>query len=53
MNLMHWQLQFELTGIYFGVREREANTRDQDKLVDFLTIIAELLVFDKSQIYEK
>ncbi|EDW17835.2 uncharacterized protein LOC6581635 [Drosophila mojavensis] len=52
MNLMHWQLQLEVLGLHFGVREMDGQTPEQDKLVDFLTIIAEMLVFDKSRTYE-
>lgn len=53
MNLMHWQLQLEVLGLHFGVREMDGQTPEQDKLVDFLTIIAEMLVFDKSRTYER
>lgn len=53
MNLMHWQLQLEVLGVHFGVRERDAQTTDQDKLVDLLTIVAELLVFDKTRGYNR
>ncbi|XP_064544420.1 uncharacterized protein LOC135432623 [Drosophila montana] len=49
MNLMHWQLQLEVLGVHFGFREKETIASEEEKLIDFLTIIAELLVFDKSK----
>ncbi|TDG52992.1 hypothetical protein AWZ03_000535 [Drosophila navojoa] len=52
MNLMHWQLQLEVLGVHFAVRDSGGPLSDQDKLMDLLTIIAELLVIDKLHTYE-
>ncbi|EDV39728.1 uncharacterized protein Dana_GF10166 [Drosophila ananassae] len=52
MNLLHWQLQVEVNGIFMGVvEEREVRTRavDQIKRNDFMAMMAELLYYETLQ----
>lgn len=47
MNLMHWQLHIELKGIY--IIDAGLDNWEEDKLVDLMTLISELLVYDMSE----
>ncbi|KAH8319395.1 hypothetical protein KR067_006808, partial [Drosophila pandora] len=52
MNLLHWQLQVEVNGVFMGVvEEREVRTRavDQIKRNDFMAMMAELLYYETLQ----
>lgn len=49
MNLLHWQLHIEVCGIFMFVFQQDEKTvQDEDKIVDFVTLTAELLFYDKS-----
>ncbi|KAH8398812.1 hypothetical protein KR222_007968 [Zaprionus bogoriensis] len=48
MNLMHWQLHIEVCGVFmFGNHQSDSVDVEEDKVVDFVALIAELLVYDK------
>ncbi|XP_032593962.1 uncharacterized protein LOC6558979 isoform X2 [Drosophila grimshawi] len=45
--LLHWQLHIELCGIYFGINHvAKLHASEKNKFIDFLAIMAELLVLD-------
>ncbi|XP_034483597.1 uncharacterized protein LOC117788823 isoform X2 [Drosophila innubila] len=50
MNLLHWQLHIELKGVHITANnERNPKINEADKLIDLMTLIAELLVNDMSE----
>lgn len=49
MNVLHWQLHIEVGGIFmFVFQQDEQSVQEEDKIVDFVALTAELLFYDKS-----
>ncbi|KAL7733264.1 hypothetical protein ACLKA6_004769 [Drosophila palustris] len=49
MNLLHWQLHIELPGAHISANhDRNPGIKEEDKLIDLMSLIAELLVYDLS-----
>lgn len=49
MSLLHWKLHIEVCGIFMSVFHPDAESvKEEDKIVDFVALTAELLFYDMS-----